>query len=265
MNNIDHGSYYHECFLRDLPDLTCLIRRLPSNLGKSTPFPDGEPNFYLISQQYPLPPKKKNAVSSSSSSRSSSTQGKGYGGGATSNPSDGTSKLDMFANLAASSEQPSSSSMMVPYQGNNPIPDDFMSMSMGFNFSNMSSDPFVAQYASRYLNNFDNHQTAYPTPQQQQQQELYIRSQQTSYVSNHEGYNLPGQRSSSNYSNNSQAGMHGNAYLGTQQPGEATNRSPRQKQEEKKAEGTVSKDPFEPIPVKSPKGSKKYIEEVHWM
>jgi hypothetical protein len=99
-------------------------------------------------------------------------QGKGHGGGAmvssstlsASNSSGGgTSKLDMFANLAASSEQPSSS-MMVPYQGNHPIPDDFMTMSMGFNFSNMSSDPFTAQYASQYFGNFDNHQTAYLTP-----------------------------------------------------------------------------------------------------
>ena len=255
----DHGSYYHECFLRDLPDLTCLIRRLPSNLGKSTPFPDGEPNFYLISEQYPLPAKKKKKAGSSSSSRSSSTQGKGHEGGASaSNPSGGgTSKLDMFANLAASSEQPSSS--MVPYQGNHPIPDDLMTMSMGFNFSNMSSDPFVAQYASQYFGNFDNnHQTAYPTAQQQQH-ELYLRSQQASqHVPNHEDYTYFPQKSSSNYGNNSQVGTYGNAYLGTQQPGEAA--KPQQKQEEKKAVGTVSVDPFEPIPIKSPRGSKKCIE-----
>eukprot|EP00571_Detonula_confervacea_P010867 CAMPEP_0172302126 /NCGR_PEP_ID=MMETSP1058-20130122/3875_1 /TAXON_ID=83371 /ORGANISM="Detonula confervacea, Strain CCMP 353" /LENGTH=381 /DNA_ID=CAMNT_0013012491 /DNA_START=84 /DNA_END=1229 /DNA_ORIENTATION=- len=50
----DFGCYYHECFLRDLPKLSCLIRRLPPNLGKSTPFAEGEPNFYLISEEYPL-------------------------------------------------------------------------------------------------------------------------------------------------------------------------------------------------------------------
>ena len=253
----DHGSYYHECFLRDLPDLTCLIRRLPSNLGKSTPFPDGEPNFYLISEQYPLAPKKKKKAA----------QGKGHEGGAmvsstTSSASNssggGTSKLDMFANLAASSEQPSSS-MMVPYQGNHPIPDDFMTMSMGFNFSNMSSDPFTAQYASQYFGNFDNnHQTAYPTSQQQH--ELYLRSQQASqHVPNHEDYTYFPQKSSSNYNNNSQVGTYGNAYLGTQQPGEAA-KSQQKQEPEKKAVGTVSVDPFEPIPIKSPKGSKKCIE-----
>ena len=164
----------------------------------------------------------------------------------------------MFANLAASSEQPPSSSM-VPYQGNHPISDDLMTMSMGFNFSNMSSDPFVAQYASQYFGNFDNnHQTAYPTSQQQH--ELYLRSQQASqHVPNHEDYTYFPQKSSSNYNNNSQVGTYGNAYLGTQQPGEAA--KSQQKQESKeKAANTVSVDPFEPIPVKSPRGSKKCIE-----
>mmetsp|Transcript_13349 Transcript_13349/g.24222 ORF Transcript_13349/g.24222 Transcript_13349/m.24222 type:complete len:428 (+) Transcript_13349:118-1401(+) len=52
----DLGCYYHECFLRDLPKLTCLIRRLSANQGKSTPYPAGEPNFYRISETYPLPP-----------------------------------------------------------------------------------------------------------------------------------------------------------------------------------------------------------------
>lgn len=55
----DFGCYYHECFLRGLPKLTCLIRRLPPNLGKSTPFAEGEPNFYLISDEYPLPGSKQ--------------------------------------------------------------------------------------------------------------------------------------------------------------------------------------------------------------
>ena len=58
---IDFGCYYHECFLRDLPDLTCLIRRLPTNLGKSTPYVEGEPNFYLVSEEYPLPPPPRGA------------------------------------------------------------------------------------------------------------------------------------------------------------------------------------------------------------
>lgn len=56
---IDFGCYYHECFLRGLPKLTCLVRRLPPNLGKSTPFAEGEPNFYLISDEYPLPGSEK--------------------------------------------------------------------------------------------------------------------------------------------------------------------------------------------------------------
>lgn len=52
----DSGGYYHECFLRGRPKLTCLIRRLPPNQGRSTPFPAGEPNFYRIAELFPLTP-----------------------------------------------------------------------------------------------------------------------------------------------------------------------------------------------------------------
>lgn len=51
----DLGCYYHESFLRGLPKLTCLIRRLPPNQGRATAFAAGEPNFYRISEQYPVP------------------------------------------------------------------------------------------------------------------------------------------------------------------------------------------------------------------
>mmetsp|Transcript_1758 Transcript_1758/g.3319 ORF Transcript_1758/g.3319 Transcript_1758/m.3319 type:complete len:272 (-) Transcript_1758:234-1049(-) len=54
----DFGCYYHECFLRDIPEITCLIRRLTSKLGKAKPFAAGEPNFYKINEKYPLPPQK---------------------------------------------------------------------------------------------------------------------------------------------------------------------------------------------------------------
>mmetsp|Transcript_44055 Transcript_44055/g.79048 ORF Transcript_44055/g.79048 Transcript_44055/m.79048 type:complete len:433 (-) Transcript_44055:524-1822(-) len=50
----DLGCYYHESFLRGLPKLTCLIRRLQPNQGKATPYPAGEPNFYRISEKFPL-------------------------------------------------------------------------------------------------------------------------------------------------------------------------------------------------------------------
>lgn len=52
MNNV---LDYHECFLRGLPEITCLIRRDPSVSGRFTPHPAGEPNFYMIAEQYPLP------------------------------------------------------------------------------------------------------------------------------------------------------------------------------------------------------------------
>ncbi|KAL3779535.1 hypothetical protein ACHAW5_001009 [Stephanodiscus triporus] len=57
----DCGCYYHECFLRGLPELTCLIRRLPTNLGKTIPYVEGEPHFYAIGMDYPLPPPPRDA------------------------------------------------------------------------------------------------------------------------------------------------------------------------------------------------------------
>jgi len=61
----DFGCYYHESFLRGLPDLTCLVRRLPPNRGKATPFAQGEPNFYKVSEVYPLPPPPKSSTQES--------------------------------------------------------------------------------------------------------------------------------------------------------------------------------------------------------
>lgn len=51
----DMGAYYHQGFLRGLPALTVSVRRLPPNQGKATPYPEGEPNFYKITEKYPLP------------------------------------------------------------------------------------------------------------------------------------------------------------------------------------------------------------------
>mmetsp|Transcript_32826 Transcript_32826/g.73820 ORF Transcript_32826/g.73820 Transcript_32826/m.73820 type:complete len:376 (+) Transcript_32826:105-1232(+) len=55
----DEGCYYHEAFLRGMPELTCFIRRLPQNVGKSTKYPQGEPDFYRISAHYPVPPPNR--------------------------------------------------------------------------------------------------------------------------------------------------------------------------------------------------------------
>ncbi len=52
----DFRAYYHECFLRGLPFLTKLMKRVAAtNQGKLLPHPDGEPNFYNIDIRYPLP------------------------------------------------------------------------------------------------------------------------------------------------------------------------------------------------------------------
>ena len=49
-----------------------MIKRLPPNQGKATPYPTGEPNFYRISEQYPLPPLSGSNHPSSSASATSS-------------------------------------------------------------------------------------------------------------------------------------------------------------------------------------------------
>mmetsp|Transcript_33936 Transcript_33936/g.81204 ORF Transcript_33936/g.81204 Transcript_33936/m.81204 type:complete len:415 (+) Transcript_33936:307-1551(+) len=55
----DNGCFYHECFLRAMPELTAMITRVPPKQGKCSPFPDGEPNFEDISKRYPVPLKAK--------------------------------------------------------------------------------------------------------------------------------------------------------------------------------------------------------------
>ena len=52
----DFGCYYHEAFLRDIPELTVLMKRVPANQGKPKPTIEGEPNFYLSSRLRPLTP-----------------------------------------------------------------------------------------------------------------------------------------------------------------------------------------------------------------
>ncbi|KAL7465903.1 hypothetical protein ACHAXS_006206 [Conticribra weissflogii] len=52
----DFRAYYHECFLRGLPTLTKLMKRVESTKeGKLLPDPRGEPNFYNIQITHPLP------------------------------------------------------------------------------------------------------------------------------------------------------------------------------------------------------------------
>jgi hypothetical protein len=52
----DFNVYYHECFLRGLPHLTALMKRVPRNQGKLIPHVEGEPNFYEIDRRFPLLP-----------------------------------------------------------------------------------------------------------------------------------------------------------------------------------------------------------------
>jgi len=51
----DFNAHYHDCFLRGLLHLTVLMKRVPPNQGKLLPHVEGEPNFYEIDKQFPLP------------------------------------------------------------------------------------------------------------------------------------------------------------------------------------------------------------------
>lgn len=55
-NGPDFGCYYHECFLRGIPQITSLIRRLPPGGGKKIPLKSEEPDFYKMSIYFPLLP-----------------------------------------------------------------------------------------------------------------------------------------------------------------------------------------------------------------
>ena len=52
----DFNAYYHECFLRGIPQLVVLMNRVTPNQGRLLPHVDGEPNFYEIDKHLRLPP-----------------------------------------------------------------------------------------------------------------------------------------------------------------------------------------------------------------
>jgi hypothetical protein len=52
----DFNAYYHECFLRGMPQLAVLMTRVKPNQGRLLPHVEGEPNFYEIDKHFRLPP-----------------------------------------------------------------------------------------------------------------------------------------------------------------------------------------------------------------
>jgi hypothetical protein len=51
----DFNAYYHECFLRGMPQLAVLMKRVTPNQGRLLPHVEGEPNFYEIDKHFKLP------------------------------------------------------------------------------------------------------------------------------------------------------------------------------------------------------------------
>jgi hypothetical protein len=52
----DFNAYYHECFLRGMPQFVVLMKRVTPNQGRLLPHVEGEPNFYEIDKHFRLPP-----------------------------------------------------------------------------------------------------------------------------------------------------------------------------------------------------------------
>ena len=76
----DYNAYYHEQFLRGLPHLTPLMRRVPQNQGKLLPFVEGEPNFYEIDKHYPLVRQPTMMIPSNQGQQSHNMGGEGNNG-----------------------------------------------------------------------------------------------------------------------------------------------------------------------------------------
>lgn len=68
----DFNAYYHQCFLRERPDLVVLIKRVPNNLGRLTPDVINEPNFYDANPAWRSIKKKEDDMMRSDSSEESS-------------------------------------------------------------------------------------------------------------------------------------------------------------------------------------------------
>lgn len=54
----DSNAFYHECFLRGMPQLVVLMKRVSPNQGRLHPHVEGEPNFYEIDKYFKLPPSE---------------------------------------------------------------------------------------------------------------------------------------------------------------------------------------------------------------
>jgi len=58
----DFNAFYHECFLRCMPKLVVLMKRVLPNQGRLLPDVEGEPNFYQIDKYFKVPTPHDNSV-----------------------------------------------------------------------------------------------------------------------------------------------------------------------------------------------------------
>jgi len=171
----DHGCYYHECFLRTLPQLTCLIRRLPSNLGKSSPFPEGEPNFYVISQEYPLPglDTSSSAAAAQEVRTMMMAQQQQQVGMSNSTSSSAVSAFDQGMTAALSRH---ASAVSATASSRNDMANGFFGgFPGGASSSYLNSNPYAGQSLSQYYGNMVQQAAAQqPQPYNHQQFQQYI-------------------------------------------------------------------------------------------
>jgi SHAQKYF class myb-like DNA-binding protein len=67
----DFNSYYHQCFLRDRPDIVVLLKRVPNKIGRLTPDVNNEPNFYDPNPAWSIKKREDDSMRSDSLKESS--------------------------------------------------------------------------------------------------------------------------------------------------------------------------------------------------
>ena len=278
--NSDHGCYYHECFLRTLPQLTCLIRRLPSNMGKSSPFPEGEPNFYVISQEYPLPGlDSSSSAAAAQEARSMMMAQQQQGTMSNSTSSSAVSAFDHQGMSAALSRH--ASAVAATASTRNDMANGFYGFPGGASSSYLNSNPYAGQLSQYYGNMVQQAAAQQPQPYNHNQFQQYIDMSRPAVSQNgapKDMFNMTSQDEANKVTYGSSSALPGAASLTDQslfnvssdmkktlmeQLGKDSSMSfPKNPQQDEEEDKTPSEpvDPYEPIQFSPNSGTKKTID-----